>query len=154
MNTIRNAKRWCKFSQPACYPIAFGAFCAIFALRWGLHPLIGKIFPYQFFFIGSYIVTFFLGGGPGILVMFFGLVAGNYFFVEPYGEFTSPDLRDTLILGNYILTSMIVVVTLEYLQRVRYTNELLLRVAESRYEMFLHRENQRILLERSLKSRL
>jgi K+-sensing histidine kinase KdpD len=95
-------------------------------------------------------VTFFLGGGAGVLVMLLGVVAGNYFFVKPYGEFTSLDLSDAWILGNYILSSLIVVVTLEYLQRMRYKNELLLRVAESRYEMFLHRENQRILLERSI----
>ena len=147
---IKNAAHWCRLSRPVCYLIATAVFIAVFGLRWVLHPALGKFYPYQFFFLSSYVVTFFLGAGPGMLVMLPGLAFGNYYFVEPYGRFADFSWYDSLFLGNYVLSSLLVTVTLEYLQRVRYQNELLLRVAQSRYEMLLHRDNQRILLEREL----
>jgi K+-sensing histidine kinase KdpD len=147
---IKNAAHWCRLPRPVCYLIALGVFGAVFALRWSLHPVLGKIYPFQFFFLSSYIVTFMLGAGPGVLVMVLGLFTGSYYFVEPFGDFSPLDWNDSLYLGNYVLSSLLVIVTIEYLQRSRYQNELLLRVARSRYEMLLHRDNQRMLLQRTL----
>lgn len=147
---IKNAAHWCRLSRPVCYLIAASVFAAVFGLRWVLHPILGNVYPYQFFFLSSYAVAFSLGAGPATLVMLLGLIFGNYFFVEPYGQFTMLSRDDILYLGNYLFSSLLVTMTLEYLQRVRYQNELLLRVAQSRYEMLLHRDNQRMLLEREL----
>ena len=62
---IKNAAHWCRLSRPVCYLIAAAVFIAVFGLRWVLHPALGKFYPYQFFFLSSYVVTFFLGAGPG-----------------------------------------------------------------------------------------
>lgn len=148
---INNAAYWCRLPLPVCYLISLATFFAVFALRWSLHPILGGTFPYQFFLLASYVVAFFLGAKPGLVIVVLGVISGNYYFVEPYGELTPLDWKDSLYLGNYLLSSLLVISSLEYLQRTRYQNELLLRVAQSRYEILLHRDNQRLLLERALK---
>lgn len=147
---IKNAAHWCRLPRPICYLIALAAFAAVFVLRWALHPVLGKVFPFQFFFLASYLVTFFVGAGPGALVTLLGLVSGSFYFSRLYGHFTVPDWNGALYFGNYLVSSLLVIATIEYLQRVRYQNELLSRVAQSRYEILLHRDNQRMLLERAL----
>ena len=145
---VRNATRWSKTSKIKRYLFSIIIFAAIFVLRLLLHPLLGKYMPYQLFFYAGCVTAFFWGGGAGAVIVALGTVVGSYFFVEPYLQFTMPNGRDVVLLFNYLVSCFLVIVTIEYLQRARYKSELLLRVSESRYKTLLHRDNQRMLLER------
>jgi K+-sensing histidine kinase KdpD len=130
--------------------IALAIYATILGLCFSIHPVESEAYLYHLFFLSSYVATIFLGGGPGFLIILLGLISCNYYFIEPYGHFTSLSNADIFYLANYTFGAVLVIVTIEYLQRNVYENKLLLRASESRYKMFLHRENQRILLTRHL----
>lgn len=145
---IKNAKHWCDVPKRRRAIWALATFSAIFVLQIFVHPLLGKYFPYQLFFYGGCLATFFLGWMSGAAVMLLGTVAESYFFIEPYYQFTEPTPRDFIFIGNYLVSCLLIITAIEYLQRARYKNELLLRVSESRYKTLLHRDNLRMVLER------
>ena len=147
---IRNSTKWCKINRFQSYLIALVIYMIILELCFSIHPVESEAYLYHLFFLSSYVAAIFLGGGPAFLIIFLGLISCNYYFVEPYGHFTGLANADIFYLANYIFGGILVIITIEYLQRNVYENTLLLRVSESRYKMFLHRENQRILLTRQL----
>ncbi len=145
---IHNSAKWCKFSRVQCYGLAALAYAAVLLLCLILHPLLDQPYLYHLFFLTSYIATMYLGGGPGFMIILLGIVSSSYFFVAPYWQFSGIDTNDLLAFGNYLFSSVLVIIGIEYMQRARYKSELLLMVADSRYLLMLKRENERLLLER------
>lgn len=122
----------------------------MFITVWKIFPDLGTSYPYDIFFLASYVATFFLGGGPGALIILLGFIAGTFFLGQPYDVLLPVQWNDVMDLTLYFFSSILTIVTIEYLQRTRYKSDLLLRVAESRYKILLHRENQRLLLSRKV----
>jgi K+-sensing histidine kinase KdpD len=147
---INNSVKWCKWPRVQCYAAAALVYAGVFALCFILHPILDETYLYHLFFLSSYVAAIFIGGGPSSMIIVLGLVSSNYFFVAPYQQFDHLDVHDALTMGNYIFSSMLVIIGIEYMQRARYQRELLLKVAESRYIMLLRRENQRLILERRI----
>jgi K+-sensing histidine kinase KdpD len=144
---VRNATRWSKTSKINRYLLAILIFASVFSVRLLLDPLFGQYMPYQLFLYAGCVTAFFWGGGAGAIIVIFGTVAGSFFFVEPYLQFTTPTVKDLVLLSNYLASCFLAIVAIEYLQCARHKNELLLRVADSRYKTLLHRDNRRMVLE-------
>jgi len=76
-----------------------------------------------------------------------GFVIANYQFVEPIGNISLPDsTEDYVDIGVIILSTITILYMIDKYQRARYQNKLLLLVSESRQQILLHRENQRLML--------
>ena len=69
-----------------------------------------------------------------------GTLFANFWFVPPFGEF-SFNFHDLQVWFLNFCLGFICIALIEYLQRERYKNKLLLLVAESRYLILLHRDN-------------
>ena len=87
---------------------------------------------------------YWFGLGPALLSMLLGTAFGLFFFVKPYHEFTPLDATDLIGIANYVLVSSFVIALVEYLRRSLYSHQLLLKVAESRYLLLMHRDNERM----------
>ena len=147
---IKNTKSWSKYSRRQQYFIATLLLFLILFIQGVLFPALGDYYPYAIFRFSAIFIALRFGIGPSLYVFLTGTVVGNYFFIPPYGQFTPPseeDLLDWIILFG---ASIAILILIELVQRERYANELLLKVADSRYQSLLHRENHRLILNRKL----
>lgn len=80
------------------YLFAAVAFFAALLVRDALTPLVGEALPHATFMVATAFSAWFLGLGPGLLTMFFGLPAADYFFTPPvhtWSAFTRGELPAT-----------------------------------------------------------
>lgn len=114
-----------------------------------LHPLLGDIMPGTAFLIAAVLVEYYCGLVPAFCVMLAGLCIADYLFVPPYGRIDVIDTSDIHLLVSYPLITIVVIVLVERLRRAQYRAELLAAVAQSRYEMLLRHDNERLLASRA-----
>jgi hypothetical protein len=69
--------------------------------------------------------------------------------VPPYGRIETIDQADVRLLVSYPLITIVVITLVERLRRAQYRAELLAAVAQSRYEMLLRHDNERLLARRA-----
>ncbi|NML30138.1 DUF4118 domain-containing protein [Paraburkholderia antibiotica] len=137
----RGLRRWC---------LAAGALAVASAIRLALHPLLGPMHPATTFCIAAALVEYYLGLGPALTVMVFGLGIADYMFVPPYSNITYIDGRDLVLLVSYPLLTLIVITLIERLRREESRAQLIASVAQSRYEMLLRHDNERALARRAI----
>lgn len=142
---IRNADKWHGLSPVSRYLLSAATVLAVLGINLWMLPLLAQYYPYALFRIASLFVAFFWGVGPATFALVFGVIAGNFFLIEPVMEFTLPGEKDLMDFSLLIIGTFSIILLIEYLQRLRMNSDLLRRVAESRYEMLLHRENQRLM---------
>jgi K+-sensing histidine kinase KdpD len=148
---INNEKNWCACPVVWRYLICLVILTLIIYIQSSVVPSLGSLYPYAIFRLTSVFVAYFLGFGPAVFTLLIGATFGNLLFVEPYGEFTFPTLKDFSDFIVLILSTALIIALIERMQRNYYKSKLLLLVFNSRYEMLLHRENQKLHLERELK---
>jgi K+-sensing histidine kinase KdpD len=145
---IRNARRWApRGIRPWLY--AGAALAIASAVRLSLHPLLGPVMPGSTFCIAAVLIEYYFGLAPALAVMVFGLPIADYLFVPPYRAIGDFDQRDIILIVSYPLITLLILVLIESLRRVRYQAELLTEVARSRYDMLLRADNERALAERA-----
>lgn len=115
-----------------------------------LHPLIGPIMPGTAFCIAASLVEYFCGLAPALTVMLLGLGIADYLFVPPYATIAVFDRADLVLLVSYPLVTLIVIMLIERLRRSQFRAELIASVAQSRYEMLLRHDNERLLARRAV----
>jgi len=82
--------------------------------------------------------------------MLLGLCIADYLFVPPYADITVFDRADLALLISYPLVTLLVIVLIERLRRSQFRAELIASVAQSRYEMLLRHDNERMLARRAV----
>lgn len=145
---VRNSRRWASRGRNR-WIVAAGALVAAATIRTILHPLLGPIMPGTAFLIAAVLVEYYCGLGPAICVMISGLCLADYLFVPPYGRIDVIDGADIRLLVSYPLITIVVITLVERLRRAQYRAELLAAVAQSRYEMLLRHDNERLLARRA-----
>ena len=137
---IKNTKYWCNTSKWIVYPICFSVFLLIVLALLALGDSFYSENPYKFFYITGIFLAYFFGFRPAFFFILVGTLFANFWFVAPFGEFifSYHDLQVWIL--NFCL-GFVCISLIEYLQRERYKNKLLLLVAESRYLILLHRDN-------------
>lgn len=115
-----------------------------------LHPFIGPFLPGTAFCIAASLVEYFLGLVPALTVMLLGLGIADYLFVPPYATITVFNQADAVLLISYPLVTLLVIILIERLRRSQFRAELIASVAQSRYEMLLRHDNERMLARRAV----
>jgi K+-sensing histidine kinase KdpD len=145
---VKNSRRWAPRGRNR-WLIAGAALVAAAAIRTVLHPLLGPIMPGTAFLIAAVLVEYYCGLAPAVCVMFAGLCLADYLFVPPYGRIDIIDGSDIRLLVSYPLITIVVITLVERLRRAQYRAELLTEVSQSRYEMLLRHDNERLLARRA-----
>lgn len=145
---VSNSRRWAP-RGPRRWLIAAAALAVAFTVRALLHPLLGPIMPGTAFFLAAVLVEYYCGLGPGLCLMLAGLCLADYLFVPPYGRIDVIDASDVRLLVSYPLITIVIIALVERLRRAQYRAELLAAVAQSRYEMLLRHDNERLLNRRA-----
>ena len=117
---------------------------ACFAIRWLFQDFLNPYLPTEFFFLGAMLVALRYGYIPGFISLSIGWLIGLYFFVEPYGQFTGISKSDIVLTVDDFVTGVAGIAVMEYLQRTRYSQKLMLMVSNSRYRSLLKLDNHRI----------
>ena len=146
---IKNARRW---AEPGAkrYLGALLVVLAAFVFRSLLHPVLDHSMPGIFFTCAVIIVEFMWGLGPAIMAMVISIPIFDFFFVPPFRDIAQFDRRDVLIVTAFLTITPLAVVLIERLRRAQYRAELIAEVAQTRYEMLLRAENERMLLSDSV----
>ena len=146
---IRNARRW---AEPGAkrYVGALMVVLAAFLIRSLLHPVLDHSMPGVFFVCAAIVVEFLWGLGPAIMAMIVSIPIFDFFFVPPFRDIAALDRRDALIVTGFLLITPLAVALIERLRRAQYRAELIAEVAQTRYEMLLRAENERMVLSDSV----
>ncbi len=145
---VKNSKRWAPRGRNR-WLIAAAVLVTAAAIRALLHPLLGSVMPGTAFLIAAVLVEYYCGLAPAFCVMLLGLWLADFLFVPPYGEIGIIDASDLRLLISYPLITIVVITLVERLRRAQYSAELLAAVAQSRYEMLLRHDNERLLARRA-----
>ncbi|ANI21673.1 hypothetical protein AB870_25830 [Pandoraea faecigallinarum] len=146
---IRNARRW---AEPGAkrYVGALMVVFAAFLVRSLLHPVLDHSMPGLFFVCAAIIVEFTWGLGPAIMAMIISIPIFDFFFVPPFRDIAELDRRDVMIVAGFLMITPLAVALIERLRRAQYRAELIAEVAQTRYEMLLRAENERMVLSDSV----
>lgn len=145
---VRNSRRWAPRGRRR-WLIAAAALFTAAVIRTALHPLLGPIMPGTGFLIAAILVEYYCGLAPAICVMLAGLCVADYLFVPPYGRIDIINQADVRLLVSYTLITIVMITLVERLRRAQYRAELLTAVSQSRYEMLLRHDNERLLARRA-----
>jgi len=145
---IRNSQRWAPRGRRR-WLIAAAALIIAALVRTLLHPLLGPIMPGTAFLIAAVLVEYYCGLAPAACVMLIGLGLADFLFVPPYGRIEEIDRADITLLVSYPLITIVLIALIERLKRTQYRSQLLAGVAQSRYEMLLRHENERLINRRA-----
>jgi hypothetical protein len=149
IHAMKNARSWSPFSRFAAFGAAALVTTVAFGIRYLIHPWVEPYGAFQMFVFACIVSEYYFGLGPALLSLAMGGLLGTYYFVRPYQTFASMITRsDVIVTGNFVLVSVFVIVLIEILRRTLYTNQLLLKVSQSRHRVSLYRENDRMFLSR------
>ncbi|WP_321882007.1 DUF4118 domain-containing protein [Paraburkholderia bannensis] len=145
---VRNALHWAP-RGPRRWGYAAVALAIASVVRLALHPLLGPMMPGTAFCIAASLVEYYFGLAPALTVMVLGLGIADYLFVPPYADISVLDFHDAVLLVSYPLVTLIVITLIERLRREQFRAQLIASVAQSRYEMLLRHDNERVLARRA-----
>lgn len=140
MKQLKNSKYWCNTPKWLIYTVCICSFLFITTALFASGEGFASENPYKFFYLAGIFLAYFFGFRPAFFFILVGTLFANFWFVVPFGEFifSYHDLQVWIL--NFCL-GFVCIFLIEYLQRERYKNKLLLLVAESRYLILLHRDN-------------
>ncbi|MEM5370871.1 DUF4118 domain-containing protein [Paraburkholderia azotifigens] len=146
---VQNARRWAP-RGPRRWFAAIAALCIASFVRVLLHPLLGPVMPGTAFAIAAVLIEYYFGLAPALTVMLAGLCIADYLFVPPYAVVSVINRSDVLFVISYPLVALVVITLIERLRRAQFRAELVTAVAQSRYEMLLRHDNDRMLARRAV----
>lgn len=117
---------------------------AALLIRFALHDYIKPLGVYPIFIISTLVVQYRYGYKYSILALAASVFLAEYYFVEPYGEFSFLSFKDIVITIDFVMVVGFAIFLIERLQRLVYAQKLLRKVNESRQVILLHRENDRL----------
>ncbi|CAN7602895.1 DUF4118 domain-containing protein [Caballeronia sp. LjRoot29] len=116
---------------------------AAFGLRELLHPVLEAHLPALFFTVAAVLVGFYLGIGPGILVVLIGVPIADYYFVPPYSNFGYFDKEDVILFIGFPFVTLLFLAMIEWLRRTQHEARLMGEVARSRHDMLVRADKRR-----------
>jgi PAS domain S-box-containing protein len=127
--------RTVRFGGPASLPDAAGnrwtgialryffaaiAVAAAAVVRWRLIQSFGDLPLFITFYPAVLLVASLAGGGPGVVTAILSALAADYWFVEPYGQFTVQSSSSVLALGIFTGANLFLCILAERLHRSRW----------------------------------
>ncbi len=145
---LKNSRHWVDANLYTRTVNTLLIFALVFAMRWAVNDIVEFQYPVQLFLLSALLVTMLYGYVPALCVLMAGWFLGLFFFVPPFGEFSSVTKSDVIRTINYFVTGLSGIAVIEYLQRTRYSMRLMLAVSESRYRSLLRLDNHRLFQQR------
>jgi PAS domain S-box-containing protein len=136
----KNSGRWAPGGLTSLL-VALAALGAALALRYVLHIFLGEHFRFVFFWFAALLVGAYAGIWYGLLVASGGLVMAFYFFVPPYGSFSTLEATDLGSIMVYLLNMSVLLILIEWLQRSKHEARMLMletKYRNKRLEEILH----------------
>ncbi|WP_109480492.1 DUF4118 domain-containing protein [Paraburkholderia sp. C35] len=146
---VHNARRWAPRGARRWIG-AVAALCIASGVRLLLHPVLGPVMPGTAFSIAAVLVEYYFGLAPALTVMLAGLGIADYLFVPPYAMLGVINRSDVLFVTSYPIVALLLITLIERLRRAQFRAELITSVAQSRYEMLLRHDNDRMLAHRAV----
>ncbi|MFP3552990.1 DUF4118 domain-containing protein [Paraburkholderia sp. SIMBA_049] len=146
---VQNARRWAPRGARR-WLVAIAALCIASGVRLLLHPLLGPAMPGAAFCVAAVLIEYYFGLAPALTMMLAGVCIGDYLFVPPYAMFGFIDRSDVLFVVSYPMVALVFITLVERLRRAQFRAELITSVAQSRYEMLLRHDNDRMLARRAV----
>ncbi len=140
MQQLKNTKHWCNIPKWLIYPICISIFLFITIALFVSGEDFASQNPYKFFYLAGVFLAYFFSFWPALIFIIAGTLFANFWFVPPFGQFVF-SYHDLQVWFLNFCLGFTCIFLIEYLQRERYKNKLLLLVAESRYLILLHRDN-------------
>lgn len=144
---LHNARRWAT-AGPRAWGLAVLALVLASLIRGALHPILGAASPGFVFCMASALIAYYYGLAPALFVMVAGLAIADDLFVPPYGSISTLDRNDLTLVMTYPVLTLLIIILIERLHRSQYRSDLIAAVAQSRYEMLLRADNERLLADR------
>lgn len=141
---LKNSAHWVDASVKIRSIGTFLIVALCFLFRSAADDYLKPYLPTEVFLFGSLVVAFLYGYVPALISLTSGWMIGLYYFVEPYGQVASVSTLDLTLTANSVVTGLVGIAMLEFLQRTRYSKRLMLMVSESRYRSLLKLDNHRI----------
>lgn len=141
---IKNASLWQDYSLSQAWIGTTLILLSVFSLRYILHAFIAPYAVFHFFIVGCLLIQYLFGYKFSIPSTLMAIALAEYYFVPPYGTFDGLERKDIVIAFNFLLVTAVAIAFMEKLRRVAYSQELLLKVMESRHKISLLRENDRL----------
>jgi K+-sensing histidine kinase KdpD len=148
---LHNSSQWSK-SKPAWlgYFICLSSTAMITLLRIWIHEYVEPNLPFQLFYISLIVTTFWCGWYFGLLATIISILMGFYFFIKPYDSFQVPSISDSYLIAANLITMLLCVFAVEYLQRTAYSSAVLLKASTNNYRLFIRSENHLLNLKLAL----
>jgi K+-sensing histidine kinase KdpD len=139
---LHNASQWSK-SKPLWlgYFVCLGSTALATLIRLWIHDLVEPNLPFQVFYLSLIATTFWCGWYFGVLAAIFSTLLGFYFFIQPYDSFELPSITDRYLIAVNLSTMLLCVLAVEYLQRLLYSANVLLKASSNNYRLFIRSEN-------------
>ena len=141
---IKNALLWQDYSLAQAWLGTSLTLLGAFGLRYILHSIIEPYAVFHFFIVGCLLTQYFFGYKFSLPSMLIAMVLAEYYFIAPYETFNGLERKDIVITLNFLVVTGVAIGFMEKLRRIAYSQELLLKVMESRHRISLYRENDRL----------
>jgi K+-sensing histidine kinase KdpD len=141
---FKNSRLWVQHKSLVVVRDSFLILLAAFLVRYALHDLIEPYAVFHFFMIACIIVAIRYGYKAAFVCLLVSCFLGSYFFVKPYGEFGEITTSDLIQAFNFFFVAAISILVIEKLQRVIYSQKLLIHVMHDRHRSLLYRKNELI----------
>ena len=110
-------------------------------IRIVIHEQVQPSLPFQLFYLSIVISTFYFGWMSGLFSTSLSIMSGFYFFIQPYDSFELPSTSDIYLIAVNLVTMLVCVFIIEYLQRLIYTSSVLLKASKNNYKLYIRSEN-------------
>ena len=100
--------------------------------------------PFHFFIVACLCIAYLYGYQFALISTLISAFLGSFFFVKPYFSFDIATVSDIVQFINFSIVTAISILIIERLQRTLYARQLVMKIMESRYRIWLYRENDRI----------
>lgn len=141
---IQNSKSWVKYSFSQAAAGSGLLLLSAFLIRYALQPLIEPYAPFHFFIVACLCIAYLYGYQFALISTLISAFLGSFFFVKPYFSFDIATVSDIVQFINFSIVTAISILIIERLQRTLYARQLVMKIMESRYRIWLYRENDRI----------
>jgi K+-sensing histidine kinase KdpD len=139
---VKNKKTWGDSSAlPYLYTVI--AIAITFCFRYALHPYLEDRSTLLFFAVTCLTIAYFYGFWPSLLGLFISLPLAIYFFMKPYNSFDGTFDGKLFSTFLFCVGCIFVAYIFEKLRREQYKSTLLMRVAESRFQLLIESDEAR-----------
>lgn len=139
---FKNSRLWVQHTAMVTVRDSALILLAAFLLRYALHELIEPYAVFHFFMVACIVVAIRYGYKAAFACLLASYFLGTFFFVKPYGEFGEVTTSDLIQAFNFSFVTAVSIGVIEKMQRMIYSQRLLIQVMRDRQRTLLYQKNE------------